>query len=47
MCGMGLRRVDDWDEQKLVLDIPDPYLLFCLRWSGPSLGAGGMRDLHM
>jgi hypothetical protein len=27
-------RVIDWDEQKLVLDIPDPYLLFYLRWSG-------------
>ena len=27
-------RVLDWDEQKLVLDIPDPYLLFYLRWSG-------------
>jgi hypothetical protein len=26
-------RVIDWDEQKLVLDIPDPYLLFYLRWS--------------
>jgi hypothetical protein len=24
----------DWDEQKQVLDIPDPYLLFYLRWSG-------------
>jgi hypothetical protein len=27
-------RVIDWDEQKLVFDIPDPYLLFYLRWSG-------------
>jgi hypothetical protein len=27
-------RVIDWDEQKQVLDIPDPYLLFYLRWSG-------------
>jgi hypothetical protein len=27
-------RVIDWDEQKLVLDIPDPYLVFYLRWSG-------------
>lgn len=27
-------RVVDWDEQKLVLDITDPYLLFYLRWSG-------------
>jgi hypothetical protein len=27
-------RVLDWDEQKQVLDIPDPYLLFYLRWSG-------------
>jgi hypothetical protein len=25
-------RVLDWDEQKL--DIPDPYLVFYLRWSG-------------
>ena len=24
----------DWDDQKQVLDIPDPYLLFYLRWSG-------------
>jgi hypothetical protein len=22
--GWGLQRVDDWNEQKLVLDIPDP-----------------------
>lgn len=27
-------RVIDWDEEKQVLDIPDPYLLFYLRWSG-------------
>jgi hypothetical protein len=27
-------RAIDWDEQKQVLDIPDPYLLFYLRWSG-------------
>lgn len=27
-------RVIDWDEQKLVLDVPDPYLAFYLRWSG-------------
>jgi hypothetical protein len=27
-------RVIDWDEQKTLLDIPDPYLLFYLRWSG-------------
>lgn len=27
-------RVVDWDEQKQILDIPDPYLLFYLRWSG-------------
>jgi hypothetical protein len=27
-------RVIDWDEQKLVFDIPDPYLLFYFRWSG-------------
>ncbi len=26
-------RVIDWDETKTVLDIPDPYLLFYLRWS--------------
>jgi len=24
----------DWDEQKQVFDVPDPYLLFYLRWSG-------------
>lgn len=28
------QRVIDWDEEKGVLDIPDPYLLFYLRWSG-------------
>jgi hypothetical protein len=27
-------RAVDWDEQKQVLDIPDPYLLFYLRRSG-------------
>lgn len=27
-------RVIDWDDQKQILDIPDPYLLFYLRWSG-------------
>jgi hypothetical protein len=27
-------RAVDWDEQKQVFDIPDPYLLFYLRWSG-------------
>ena len=27
-------RAVDWDEQKQILDIPDPYLLFYLRWSG-------------
>ena len=27
-------RAIDWDEQKQILDIPDPYLLFYLRWSG-------------
>jgi hypothetical protein len=26
-------RALDWDEQKQVLDLPDPYLLFYLRWS--------------
>jgi len=26
-------RAIDWDEQKQVFDIPDPYLLFYLRWS--------------
>jgi hypothetical protein len=26
-------RVIEWDEQKQVLDVPDPYLLFYLRWS--------------
>lgn len=26
-------RVIDWDDQKFILDIPDPYLLFYLRWS--------------
>lgn len=27
-------RAIDWDEQTQILDIPDPYLLFYLRWSG-------------
>jgi hypothetical protein len=27
-------RAIDWDEQKQILAIPDPYLLFYLRWSG-------------
>jgi hypothetical protein len=27
-------RVIDWDDSKQILDIPDPYLLFYLRWSG-------------
>lgn len=27
-------RAVDWDEQKQVFDIPDPYLLFYIRWSG-------------
>jgi hypothetical protein len=27
-------RVIDWDESKHFFDIPDPYLLFYLRWSG-------------
>lgn len=27
-------RVIDWDEQTQVLDLPDPYLAFFLRWSG-------------
>jgi hypothetical protein len=27
-------RAIDWDDQKQVFDIPDPYLLFYLRWSG-------------
>jgi hypothetical protein len=27
-------RAIDWDDSKPVLDIPDPYLLFYLRWSG-------------
>ena len=26
-------RAIDWDESKRVLDIPDPYLMFYLRWS--------------
>ena len=27
-------RAIDWDEQKQVFDVPDPFLLFYLRWSG-------------
>ncbi|MBK8648537.1 MAG: hypothetical protein IPN16_18735 [Gemmatimonadetes bacterium] len=27
-------RALDWDDQKQILDLPDPYLLFYLRWSG-------------
>jgi hypothetical protein len=27
-------RVIDWGEQKQIFDIPDPYLVFYLRWSG-------------
>jgi hypothetical protein len=27
-------RAVDWDDQKQIFDIPDPYLLFYLRWSG-------------
>jgi hypothetical protein len=27
-------RVLDWDDTKPVLDVPDPYLVFYLRWSG-------------
>jgi hypothetical protein len=27
-------RAIDWDDSKPVLDIPDPYLMFYLRWSG-------------
>ena len=26
-------RVIEWDEQKTVMDVPDPYLLFYMRWS--------------
>ena len=26
-------RVIDWDEKKQFLELPDPYLLFYLRWS--------------
>lgn len=33
-------RAIDWDEQKQILDIPDPYLLFYLRWSGRLTEAG-------
>jgi len=24
----------DWDEQKQIVNLPDPYSLFYLRWSG-------------
>ncbi len=27
-------RTIDWDESKSVFDLPDPYLMFYLRWSG-------------
>ena len=27
-------RAFDWDDQKEVLDLPQPNLLFYLRWSG-------------
>jgi hypothetical protein len=27
-------RTIDWDESKFVFDLPDPYLMFYLRWSG-------------
>lgn len=26
-------RAIEWDDQKQILDLPDPYLLFYLRWS--------------
>ena len=29
-------RAIDWDEQKQILDIPDPYLLFYFRWNAPA-----------
>jgi hypothetical protein len=29
-----VERAIEWDEQKQILDLPDPYLLFYLRWSG-------------
>jgi len=32
-------RVVEWDEPKQVLDVPDPYLLFYLRWSDRLLQA--------
>lgn len=32
-------RAIDWDENKQVLDVPDPYLLFYLRWSGRLLAS--------
>lgn len=33
-------RAVDWDEEKQTLDIPDPYLLFYLRWSGRLVETG-------
>lgn len=27
-------RAGDWDESKQVFDVPDPYFMFYLRWSG-------------
>ena len=33
-------RAIDWDEQKQVLDLPDPYLVFYLRWSRRLMQAG-------
>ncbi len=32
-------RTIDWDESKSVFDLPDPYLMFYLRWSGRLKGA--------
>jgi hypothetical protein len=29
-----LERAVDWDESKQVFDVPDPYFMFYLRWSG-------------
>lgn len=33
-------RVIEWDDEKLVLDIPEPHFLFYLRWSKRSAKAG-------
>lgn len=33
-------RTIDWDESKSVFDLPDPYLMFYLRWSGRLGNAG-------